>query len=119
MKKFLIGFVVLVVLVLGGLKIYEVTNYGGTTYYTQIKADGTKLTEKDDAGKKYVNYGYNQMIYDEDGSGRRAKFNANKSRPLKRDAYLKLTYNKNKGITSWEAINKNEVPSKALKQIEK
>ncbi|EGF35667.1 hypothetical protein AAULR_08066 [Lacticaseibacillus rhamnosus MTCC 5462] len=50
MKKVLIGLVVLIVLVFGGLKIFEITNYGGTTYYTKITNTGQRVTDRDDEG---------------------------------------------------------------------
>ncbi|MGO2744934.1 MAG: YxeA family protein, partial [Lacticaseibacillus paracasei] len=50
MKKVLIGLVVLIVLVFGGLKIFEITNYGGTTYYTKITNAGQQATDHDQDG---------------------------------------------------------------------
>jgi len=117
MKKFIIGLVVLIVLVFGGLKIFEVTNYGGTAYYTQIVNDGKKLNEKDDNGNAFIDYQYNQKGYDESGNGIQLEFNGNKTRPLKRNAYLKLTYNDKKGVTSWEAVAKSDVPKAALEKL--
>lgn len=54
MKKVLIGLVVLIVLVFGGLKIFEITNYGGTTYYTKITNAGQQATDHDQDGNKYT-----------------------------------------------------------------
>lgn len=117
MKKFIIGLVVLFVLVFGGLKIYEITNYGGTIYYTQIKNTGTKETRKDDSGADFTDYRYDQNAYDENGAVRKIEFYGNKSRPLKMRAYLKMTYNEKKGVTRWEAVNKSTVPKKALDKL--
>lgn len=47
---------------------------------------------------------------------KKVDFNGNKSTPLKRNAYLKLIVNKNKGVVSWEKVAKNEVPDKAQKK---
>ncbi|MCI1986472.1 MAG: YxeA family protein [Lactobacillus sp.] len=118
MKRFLIGLVVLVVLIFGGLKLYEITNYGGTTYYTQITTNGTKIAPHDDKGNVYVDYRYEQKGYDENGRVQALTFNANKSRPLRRQAYLKLTYNDKKGVTSWEAVSASDVPKKALAKLQ-
>ncbi|MFD1429476.1 MULTISPECIES: YxeA family protein [Lacticaseibacillus] len=118
MKKFLIGLVVLVVLVFGGLKLYSVTNYGGTSYYTQITTDGKKITQKDDNGATYTDYEYTLVGYDENGAPRTLNFNANKARPLKKNAYLKLVYNEKKGVTSWEAVDDVDVPKQAMTKLE-
>jgi uncharacterized protein (TIGR01655 family) len=117
MKKLLIGLVAAVVVVVGGYKIFESMYYGGSTYYTQITTDGQKFTTKDDKGNHYIDYKYTLTGYDDQGSAQKLDFNANKERPLRRNAYLKLTYNKNKGVTKWEAVTKTAVPKKALAKI--
>ena len=118
MKKVLIGLVVLIVLVFGGLKIFEITNYGGTTYYTKITNTGQRVTDRDDEGNKYIIYAYDLPGYDEKGGLQQLKFNANQDRPLRKNAYLKVTYNDKKGVTSWESVPRSEVPKAALSKLE-
>lgn len=36
---------------------------------------------------------------------------------LRKEAYLKLTVNSVKGVTSWEEVKKSEVPKEALKKL--
>lgn len=36
---------------------------------------------------------------------------------LRLDAYLRLVYNDKKGVTSWEEVQKQDVPQKALNKI--
>lgn len=117
MKKFLIGFVLLVVLGFGGLKLFEITNYGGTAYYTKVTTTGTKIAPQDDAGKVYIDYRYNQPGYDAKGKAQTLVFNANKSHPLRMGAYLKVTYNTKKGVTAWEAVEKSAVPKPAMRKL--
>jgi uncharacterized protein (TIGR01655 family) len=117
MKKLLIGLVVLVVVVFGGLKLYSVLNYGGTTYYTKVTTPGKKITQHDQQGNAYVDYQYQLAGYDDEGHKQILTFNANKTRPLKQNAYLKLTYNDKKGVTRWTAIKKSAVPQQALAQL--
>lgn len=117
MRKLLIGLVVLVVLVFGGLKLFEITNYGGATYYTKVTTDGKKIVDKDDQGNKYTDYEYQLTGFDENGRAWALTFNGNKATPLKKNAYLKLTYNEKKGVTSWEAVSSVDVPKKALTEL--
>ena len=117
MKKLLIGLVAFLLIAVGGFKIFETMYYGGSTYYTQITTDGQKFYSKDDQGNKYLDYKYELTGYDDKGSAQKLDFNANRERPLRRNAYLKLTYNKNKGVTKWEAVAKSTIPDKALAKI--
>ncbi|WP_179396312.1 YxeA family protein [Lacticaseibacillus absianus] len=117
MRKLLIGLVLTVAVAFGGIKLYEVTNYGGTAYYTRITTAGTKVTQRADDGSTWTDYRYSQRGYDEAGHARMLKFNGNKTRPLRRGAYLKLTYNAKKGVTRWEAVSDVDVPAKALARL--
>lgn len=118
MKKFLIALILIVALAFGGFKWYEVTNYGGTTYYTKITTAGTKINQRDKAGNVYADYRYELTGYDDKGKSQALTFNANKSRPLRRGAYLKLVYNTKKGVTSWEAVDAVDVPKQAQTNLE-
>lgn len=44
-------------------------------------------------------------------------FNASKSRPLRREAFLKVTWNEKKGVTSYEEVQQKEVPKKAAEKL--
>lgn len=117
MKKLLIGLVLTVVLIFGGLKIAETVVMGGTDYYVQITDDGTKTIEQDDSGNSMTKYKYQLTGYDKEGNAKVLDFSAFKDRPLKRDAYLKLTWNQKKGVTSYEEVQKNDLPQKAEKKL--
>ncbi|WP_125706351.1 YxeA family protein [Lacticaseibacillus daqingensis] len=117
MKKLLIGLVITVVVVFGGLKLYRVMNYGGTSYYTRITTDGQKVTQRADDGVVWRDYRYVQAGYDENGKAKQLNFTGNKTRPLRRGAYLKVVYNQKKGVTGWTAVPASEVPAKALTQL--
>ena len=110
MKKVLVGLVVLVVLVFGGLKIFEITNYGGTTYYTKITNTGQRVTNRDDEGNKHTIYAYDLPGFDERGGLQQLKFNANRDRPLRKNAFLKVTYNDKKGVTVGKASHVHRFP---------
>lgn len=36
---------------------------------------------------------------------------------LRKEAYLKVTDNKTKGVTNWEEVQKNDLPSKAKDKL--
>lgn len=111
--KYLIG-AVLLMAVFGTYKIIEANVMGGESYYVQITTDGEKLDEKDDNGESYVDYRYQLTGYDEAGHERLLDFKANRARPLRKEAYLKVVYNPKKGVvTQWEEVKKDEVPQKA------
>lgn len=117
MKKLLIGLAAFLVLAFAGFKIFEHVYYGGGTYYTQITTDGEKIAQKDDKGNTYDDYRYELPGYDKNGEKQDLDFNANRATPLRKNAYLKVTYNQKKGVTQWEAVAKQDVPDKALNQL--
>lgn len=116
MKKVLIGLVGFIIVICGlGYGWYQMS-YGGTQYYVQIRQDGEKKIEKSDTGEKFDFYYYHQNAYDKNGKSKMVLFSADHN--LKHDAYLKLTYNAKKGVTSWEEVKESQLPSpteKALK----
>lgn len=118
MKKFLIGAVVVVALLFGGWKVAQATLMGGDEYYVKITTDGTRIEDKYDSGEKYIDYQYEMTTYDKDGQAKELTFKANKERPLRKNAYLALTYNTNKeAVTSWKEVAEADVPQKALSQL--
>ncbi|EPH97978.1 MULTISPECIES: YxeA family protein [unclassified Enterococcus] len=118
MKKLLWGLVITIILIFGAYKITEMTVMGGDTYYVQITTDGQKEVAKDDKGQEYVSYGYSLPGFKEDGSEKTMEFKGMNPRPLKKDAYLKITWNKSKGVTGYEEVKKADVPKKAAEKLE-
>lgn len=118
MKKLLIGLVVVIVAAFGLFKFIETTEMGGDTYYVQVTTDGKQVTLKDDSGQEYLDYEYQLTGYDENGKSKELTFRANKERPLRKNAYLKVTYNtKKEGVTQWEEVAEKAVPKKALTHL--
>ena len=114
MKKILFGIIALILVVGGaGFAWYKVS-YGGGTYYVQITKDGKE--QQDTAnGQKYTRYSYQMNSYKKDGKEKEVEFTADHN--LRKEAYLELTVNSVKGVTSWEEVKKAEVPKEALKKI--
>lgn len=118
MKKIMITLGVLAVLLVGGFSLLQHFIMGGTEYYVQITTDGEKIDGKDDSGNPIVSYRYELPGYDEEGDSKTLNFDSFAERPLRKTAYLKVTWNKNKGVTSWEEVQKNQIPTKALTHLD-
>ncbi|MGL9730837.1 YxeA family protein [Enterococcus sp. DIV0756] len=121
MKKVLIGFAAVIAIVLFGGSHFLNSTYekvmDGEKYYVKITTDGSRLDGKDDAGREYTDYSYDLKGYDKDGMEKELQFRANKTRPLRKNAYLKITWNKEKGVTMYEEVKKNEVPDKVATKL--
>ncbi|GAA2916461.1 YxeA family protein [Enterococcus pseudoavium] len=117
MKKFLIGLVSLIAIAFVGLQIVDKVVKGGDTYYLQITTDGERVDGKDSTGNPYVDYKYSLPGYDDEGHQKQLDFNAAKDRPLRKEAFLKVTWNKKKGVTSYEEVQPKQVPKKAAEKL--
>jgi len=115
MKKILIGLVALLLVVVGGAYTWYHISYGGENYYMQVTQDGEKVKSKDDSGKSYTYYEYKTVAYQKAGKSKHLDFTATHN--LRHQAYLEITYNNRKGVTSWEEVKKADVPEKALAKI--
>lgn len=112
MKKILVGLIA--VLLITGVTAYSwyKISYGGTSYYVQINNDGKKTIEKGHENNVWHGYSYKEKAYEKSGKEKVLEFTSTHN--LRKQAYLKLTYNKEKGVTNWEEIKKSEVPQKDL-----
>ncbi|MGG5318647.1 hypothetical protein IGI49_004249 [Enterococcus sp. AZ071] len=117
LKKLLIGLITLIVIGVAALKIADIVVMGGDSYYVQVTTDGTKQNETDSQGQTYTKYQYQLPGYDQNGEEKSMDFSTVKERPLRKEAFLKLTWNKNKGVTSFEEVKEKEVPKKAQEKL--
>ncbi|WEV60333.1 YxeA family protein [Streptococcaceae bacterium ESL0729] len=113
MKKFLASLVVIFALIFVGGRAWYQASYGGQTYYVQIKGEGQRKTDTDSKGKVYGSYEYTLDGKDKSGNSKSLTFRNIEDRPMKQDAWLKITYNKDKGVTSWNEVSPSQVPDKA------
>lgn len=118
MKKVLIVLVALLGIGFIGLKVADYFIMGGEQYYVKITTDGQREDVKADAGENVTQYKYSLPGYDKDGNEKQMDFNAFKDRPLRKNAYLKITWNKNKGVTSYEEVKESELPTAAKEKLE-
>lgn len=112
------GVFVVVAIFLGGSIFAYNYFYGGETYYTKITTDGEKEVESTDKGMNLSIYVYNQPAYNQKGEKQEVTLREARDRPLKKNAYLKLTVNPRKGVLSWEEVNASEVPEKAMEKFD-
>ncbi|MBC1470337.1 YxeA family protein [Listeria seeligeri] len=112
MKKIIITIVS--VLFIGGIAFAAYYFYFGKQlnaeeYYVKITQDGEKTSEG------AFNYSYNLPAYNKDGEEKRISFTADKN--LRKGAYLKLYYKPIKGVTTFEEVSQDKLPSKAADKL--
>ena len=109
-----------ILLVGGATSIFLLTSK--TNYYTQIVSEGEKVISHSQNGKEtFVEYRYVQDGYNKKGEAKELDFNSHPSlgRPFKKDAYMKVGVNRWKGELSYEEVQRDEIPQKALDQLTK
>ena len=62
-------------------------------------------------------YDYDLTGYNEDGDSKDLAFTAYRDRPLRKEAYLKITWNEKKGVTGYEEVQESDIPADALNQL--
>lgn len=119
--KILIAVGVVVILTLGGKAGYTLLVKGANSdeYYTKIATEGTRIVDKDTEGVEHIDYKYELTGFNKKGEKVDLSFRGSREEPLKKDAYLKVSYSPGKGVTSWEEVQKNQIPEKALAGLEK
>lgn len=119
MKKFLIGLLIVVAVGVAGLKITDTVIMGGDDYYVQITTNGEKLVQKDSQNQDVITYQYNLSGFNKEGAEKELEFQGMQTRPLRKNAYLKVVWNKNKGVTGYEEIEKSAIPKAAQEKLSK
>lgn len=118
MKK-VIGGILVVIALAGSFILYQKFSQNGDAYYVQITTDGERFEDKAKDGSTIVDYKYELPAFDKDGQEFDLNFRANKDRPLRKNAYLKVTYNKKREIvTKWEEVKETEIPKGALAHLQ-
>ncbi|GIO96989.1 MULTISPECIES: YxeA family protein [Paenibacillus] len=117
MKKTMIFGGILVAILVGFVVFIQNVNinrFGTDQYYVQIQ-DGTKVEDKTDNGEKYIYYEYTLEGFNKEGNAKTLTFRANKE--LRKEAYLRL-YVKEKGVSSYQEVQANELPEPAKVKLE-
>ncbi|MGE7884123.1 YxeA family protein [Bacillus sp. NPDC094077] len=115
MKKYMALFSILVVfasLLVG----CDINRMDKDEYYVQITMDGKKGVSKsmDDEvmGKEYE---YTLSGFDKEGKEKELGFIAQKN--LRKEAFLRIYHSDKKGVTAWEEVQKDGLPTKAKEKI--
>ena len=112
MKKILAGLIAFLLITGATTYSWYKISYAGTSCYVQINNDGKKTIEKGHENNVWHGFSYKEKVHEKSGKEKVLEFTSTHN--LRKQAYLKLTYNKGKGVTNWEEIKKSEVPKKAL-----
>ncbi|WP_239254923.1 YxeA family protein [Listeria ilorinensis] len=113
--------IISVILALGilailALRFINFNQIGADSYYVQITQNGDKQTEYSEDGSDISRYNYKLTGYDENGKAKKLSFDADKN--LRLHAYLRV-YNKNDMVSSYEEVQKQDIPQKAQAKLEK
>ncbi len=119
MKKFLIGLLIVAGIGVAGLKIADAVVLGGDDYYVQITTNGEKLVQKDSQNQEVITYQYTLPGFNKEGAEKELEFQGMQTRPLRKNAYLKVVWNKNKGVTGYEEVEKSAIPKAAQEKLTK
>ncbi|WP_195478220.1 YxeA family protein [Enterococcus faecalis] len=118
MKKFIPLLIIVLIGSFFGFRYYF--NHTGEPYYVKITTDGEKKQGKDDTGTKVItSYSYSLSGYNEDGKEQQIEFKSFSDRQLRKGAFLKLIWNKRKGVIDWSEVQEKELPKKVKEQLEK
>lgn len=119
MKKLLIGLGAFIIIAFVGYRLADHLIMGGESYYVQITTDGEKQVDHADGGQEIISYRYELPGFNKEGKEKTMDFNGFQERPLRKDAFLKVTWNKNKGVTSYEEVQAKDIPSAAQEKLSK
>lgn len=118
MKKFIPLLIIVLIGSFFGFRYYF--NHTGEPYYVEITTNGEKEQGKDDTGTKVItSYSYSLSGYNEEGKKQQIEFKSFSDRQLRKGAFLKLIWNKRKGVIDWSEVNEKELPKKVKEQFEK
>lgn len=121
MKKIGVFITIFVILLLSVLFYFlrgtNLNRFGAEHYYIQITTDGESEVTVLDNGEKMERFSYELPAYNDKGDVKEMTFTSHKN--LRRDAYLQLFYKESKGVTSYEEVQEDAIPEKALKQLKK
>lgn len=111
---FLNIFAVFIILLTGCSSIKRI---GTEEYYVQINTNGKEVIHEGSEGEKFKRFEYELKGFNEDGEEKKLKFDSEKN--LRKEAFLRVHYSKEKGVKTWEEVKKEDIPKKAREKLEK
>lgn len=118
MKKFQITIVTIIAVIVGFFLFIQnvnVNRLGADNYYVQITENGKKIEYKSTNGEKFVSYEYTLPAINEDGKEQNLTFTSNHQ--LREKAYINLFVKREKEVTSYQEVKKEEIPAKAREKL--
>lgn len=116
MKKWIMILGLTLVIIVGGFIIFQNTIRKSILDYKYKDSYClyTKITDKgkSEGNDEFKNYLYNTVGYDEKGNELKLSFYGIDGEELKPGTYLKVYYSDERGVISWESIDKMEIPKK-------
>lgn len=89
---------------------------GTEEYYVQITVDGKKEIVKSSDGKILGGiYMYKLVGFDKESKEKELEFSAQKN--LRKDAFLLVYYSEEKGVKSWEEVEKDDLPATVKEKL--
>lgn len=117
MKKLMVFGGILAFLVIGFIIFLQNVNIhrlGTDQYYVQVQ-EGTRMENKANDGKKYIQYEYILEGFDKEGVAKTLTFTAQKE--LRKEAYLRI-YVKKSGVSSYQEVQASELPVQAKQKLD-
>ncbi|MBK5493234.1 YxeA family protein [Bacillus thuringiensis] len=94
----------------------SLNRFGTDKYYVHITVDGkegvAKSIEGEVMGKEFT---YNLVGFDENGKEKELEFKAQKN--LRKQAFLLVYHSEEKGVKSWEEVQKEDLPAKVKEKF--
>ena len=115
-KRIMVAFFAVILLAFGGYKLIEAYFFSGEDYYVQVTTDGKKEVFSA-SGTSLVDYQYSLTGYNDEGSAKKLSFSTVQEQPLRKMAYLKVTYNDKKEVTSYQEVKASALPEKAKEKL--
>lgn len=113
-------FFVLLLALFGSSYYWYFSTYGTEDFFVKVGQPIKKEQTTDQKGVNYTQYEYLQKGYNEQGEQKQLRFNAFRETPIKKEAFLKIGYNKKRNeVIKWEEVKQKEIPKKALEQLNK
>lgn len=119
-KKKVMGISIILIIVLLGVVLFGMSKFlttdynkrGTDKYYLQVVGEGTAYDSDPGEGED-IRYNYNLPAYDSEGNQKDMEFTA--AEPLTEGAFLVVYYRSDKGVTTYEEIQKADLPKAVAK----
>lgn len=114
-KKKVMGISIILIIVLIGAVLFIMSKFlttdynkrGTDKYYLQIVGEG-EAYDSNPGEEEDIRYNYNLPAYDNEGNQKNMEFTS--AEPLTEGAYLVVYYRSDKGVTTYEEIQKSAIP---------